>query len=88
MNIKGLKVSKIQLLVILFLVAGLLFSLSLVQESQTSKSRADEGIYNSLDVSGANCNSPENGQSDCQLDENTTSVTINGLQRLKELPPP
>lgn len=88
MNIAGVKISKIQLLVTLVLLAGLIFAVSLVQNKQILKSRADEETFNNLEVTGANCSLPEGGQSNCQLDENTSTVTVNGIQRLKDLPPP
>lgn len=88
MEIKGVHISKIQLLLILILLAGLIFSLSLVQTRQKFKSKADMDIFNSLEVTGAYCNLPEGGQSNCQLDETVNSVTVNGIQRLRDLPPP
>lgn len=88
MNIASLKISKLQLLILLLLIAGIIFGLSLVQSRQTLKSRADQQIFSSLEVSGANCDYSGEGRSDCLLDEDSSSVTIDGIQDLKEIPAP
>lgn len=88
MSVMGIRISKIQLLIVLVLLAGLLITLSVVGQRQVLKTRADVEIFNSISVTGANCGLPEAGHANCQMDENANSVTIDGIQGLKNLPPP
>ncbi len=88
MNIKELKLSKLQIIILIILIVGLVVGLILSQRKQILKSKADEQIYNNLQVTGANCSSPEEGTSNCQKDQENSKVTINGIQRLRDLPPP
>lgn len=88
MSIKGVKISKLQLIILIILIFGLVIGLILAQRQQILKSKADEDIFNNLKVTGANCSSPDAGTSYCQIDEERDSVTIEGIQKLKELLPP
>ncbi len=83
-----MKVTKAQLIILTILILGLIVGLILSQKKQILKSKADEQIFNNLQVTGAHCDSPDNGQSNCQMDQPDSKVSINGVQKLKELAAP
>lgn len=79
MNIGELKISKIQILVSLVLLLGIIIGVYLVQRQHIFKSRADE--YDAFQVIGADCSGHECRATDknikIRIDKNKLEQIIN-----------
>lgn len=72
---------KKQIIITLILLVGLVTTIILVRNPQIFKSRADERVYNHIQVKGANCNG-----NNCDIQQANTTVKFRlNLEEIENL---
>lgn len=80
MKIGNLEISKIQIIIALLLIVGIIVGVILVQRQQVLKSKASgEDIYQQINVSDSNCTASENNVYDCETNNDTVEINISKL---------
>lgn len=80
-TMKNLKISKKQIIIIIILVLGIVFSVTLVQKPQIFKSRAQE-VYNAFEINDSEGNSLNCTQNTCQSDSLDIQIKVRDLNSL------
>lgn len=87
MNIGDLKISKIQILIILLLILGIVVGVILVQRQQILKSKATQEIYNAFERTDAEGNRLECLGNSCETKTLDVKIKVN-IEELKRLSNP